>query len=309
VSWVPHHGRSADLAAQVGAVPLFVAAAKDRHVLLRYTAAGVHTTTALFRRRPRAVLVMLPPIPLLVVARAWTWLTGAVLVADLHSGVFNDTHWSWARRPTLLLLRGATALVTVREYAESCGRSKVDSLVLHDSLQAAHPRVPADGTDASVLVPLSFAPDEPVEAILTAAEALPAVTWILTGRAPLALAAAAPPNVRLVGYVSNAEYQELLRRSSLVVALTTREHTMQRAAYEAALLAKPLVTSDTEALRDFFGAAALYARPDGVSIAGQVRAALEQGHELQERMTELIARRVDEQQDALAALQRILLAT
>jgi glycosyltransferase involved in cell wall biosynthesis len=49
---------------------------------------------------------------------------------------------------------------------------------------------------------------------------------------------------------------------------------MQRGGYEAMCWGRALLTSDTAVLREFFGDAASYTKPDGASIAEALSAAL-----------------------------------
>lgn len=308
LSWIPFHGRSAGLASALGAEAVFVASAGPGWPApVRYALDGVRTVWLLLRRRPRAVVVMLPPYPLLLLAWVWSRVTGAVLVGDLHSGVFNNVVWAWARRPTLRLLRRGHAVVTNEVLATVCREAGVPVLVLHDSLDdEVPPVVDRAGAPPLVLVPVSYAADEPVGEVLDAARRHPGVRFVLTGRAPASLTRGAPANVEFPGYVSSGDYARLLGGASAVLALTTREDTMQRAGYEAATAGRPLVTSSTRALREFFGDAAVYAEPTVEGIAEAVAQALGRGEELGGRMRDLHSRRLAEQQAAIGALQGLL---
>ncbi|MGD9857163.1 MAG: glycosyltransferase [Planctomycetaceae bacterium] len=69
-----------------------------------------------------------------------------------------------------------------------------------------------------------------------------------------------PDNVRFTGFLSAGEYVGQLQASDAVMALTTRDHTMQRGAYEAVYLGKPVVTSDFEVLRASFPKGTVHVR-------------------------------------------------
>jgi glycosyltransferase involved in cell wall biosynthesis len=116
-----------------------------------------------------------------------------------------------------------------------------------------------DSCRGFVLFPLSYANDEPVDEILEAARALPSVEFVMTGNAPSAVIDAAPSNVLFTGFLSHEAYSELVQDAALVGALTNRPHTMQRAGYEALERSKPILTTDTEALRHYYGDFAVYA--------------------------------------------------
>ena len=80
-----------------------------------------------------------------------------------------------------------------------------------------------------------------------------------------------PANVHLMGFLPDAEYARLLTQCTAVMSLTTLDHTMQRGAYEAAYLAKPIVTSNFELLRRCFPKATVFVDGTPQSIAEGVR--------------------------------------
>ncbi len=82
--------------------------------------------------------------------------------------------------------------------------------------------------------------------------------------------------MKFTGYLTNSDYDAELANCDVVMALTTRDHTMQRAGYEAIAAAKPQVTADFKVLRDFHADAAIYVDPHShADIArGGVREAL-----------------------------------
>src|SRR5690606_21545095 len=112
-----------------------------------------------------------------------------------------------------------------------------------------------------VLYVASYSSDEPFEIVVEAARRVPDVTLWLTGRPKgdaKRLLETAPDNVRLLGFLSREDYLAAVAGAGAVLALTTRDHTMQRAAYEAAYLAVPTIVSDWPVLRDNFAKGALW---------------------------------------------------
>jgi glycosyltransferase involved in cell wall biosynthesis len=112
--------------------------------------------------------------------------------------------------------------------------------------------------------------------LIAAARLLPPEYEVsITGRSKLSEAqrAALPANVRLTGFVSEADYLTLLRNADVVVDLTTRENCLVCGAYEAISLHKALVVSDTTALRELLAEAAEYCRNDAGDIADSIRRA------------------------------------
>lgn len=305
VSWIHHHGRSAALARHLGLIPVWTPGwARERPAPLRYLTAAVRTCVALLPSRG-PVIVMLPPLPALLVVLVARPGRRTRLVADLHGGVFLGK-WSRVLGLTLRLLRGRAAIVTNEAQASTCRQAGVTTFVLDDPLELPETPAEEDPSGEYVLAALSYDPDEPVAEILQAAAASPDTAFVLSGSPPPAVRRSAPGNVVFSGFVSRTRFVELLRGSAVVLALTTEENTMQRAAYEALEHVVPVVTSDTRVLRKYFGDAAVYARPTAGSIGPAVAEALRRRHDLRHRLSDLRERRLLDQGRALEEISRYL---
>jgi glycosyltransferase involved in cell wall biosynthesis len=127
-----------------------------------------------------------------------------------------------------------------------------------------------------------FAPDEPLEQMLDAAAQLPEVDVQVTGdlrRRPDWAARRAPPNVEWLGFLRGDDYAAALARADLVMALTTDRASVVRAGYEAVYARKPLLVTDTQALRTAFPYA-VHVPNVADALADGVRSALERLGEL-----------------------------
>lgn len=258
VSWIRHHGRSEDLALALGADCEFVAVGRltnRRSAPLRHLWQALVTLQLLAARRPRVLVVMAPPALLVLLGLLWARLTGARLVVDAHSKAAVGRTWS-----SRLAARADLVLVTLPSLAAAFPRA----VALHDPPARAVTAAEHD----EVVFPASWYADEPIEDVLDAAAQLPDVRFAITGTPPSDLVV--PPNVRLTGFLPRAEFLALVAGAPLVLALTTRESTMQRAAYEAVAAARPVVASDTQALRSYLFDAAVYAG----SLPQAIRSAL-----------------------------------
>ncbi|WP_186628654.1 glycosyltransferase [Rhodococcus sp. BP22] len=199
--------------------------------------------------------------------------------------------------------------MTNAKLQKTCLANGVEAQVLHDPL-------PVDsGDDQSVtmqrktnqvLVPLSYANDEPLQKILEAASLSPELQWYLTGKAPQTVKGHAPRNVIFTGYLDAAEYDELVRTSTVLIALTNRPHTMQRAAYEALAAATPLVTSNYEELRSYFGTSAYYTSNESSSIVNAIAQALADPASCAERLSVKFDEKVADEAQAILLLKESL---
>jgi glycosyltransferase involved in cell wall biosynthesis len=311
ISWVKFHGRSHDLALALGIEGRFIAVGRPRlfSAALRHPIQAVLTAFLLVRCRPRVLFIMAPPISLVAVALAYTTLTGARLVIDAHSAAVVDRNTGQHLKSWFLPVarRCLLTIVTSKQLAEMLTSQGVAAIDLHDP-----PTIPLQGTSTStngerprVVVPSSWDSDESIDVISEMAGRLPSIDVMVTGHPRRLKAAGAdiPANLRLTGHLSAEAYANLLHSSAVVIALTTAQNTMQRAAYEALAYEKPLVTSDTTVLRDFYDSGALFANPrDPDSLTAAVVRALEDGPELSRQMTILRRRRAAEWEVSLATV-------
>ena len=79
-----------------------------------------------------------------------------------------------------------------------------------------------------------------------------------------------PDNVELTGFVSEVEFEELLFECDIVMDLTTRENCLVCGAYEAMAAKKPVVLSDTTALREYFHKGAVFSGNHSVALAKSI---------------------------------------
>lgn len=260
ISWLQHHGRSADLSEALGIEAVFLPEdIAKKNVFVRYLAAARYTRDVIRKGPPGAIFLMLPPAPALITVRLVNREKHR-LIADLHTGYFSDPKWSWFAGFGMRLLRGSTVLVTNSYLADKCRNAGLESIVLHDVLVDRRGEESA-GRASYILCPLSYANDEPVDMLLKAAELTPNIKYKFTGRPPQGVRRNAPTNVEFTGYVDDVEYLALLQNALAVAAITNRDHTMQRAGYEALMAGKPQITSNYPVLREFLGDAALYVDP------------------------------------------------
>jgi glycosyltransferase involved in cell wall biosynthesis len=102
----------------------------------------------------------------------------------------------------------------------------------------------------------SYADDEPISEVLEAAENLAGqVELRFTGnpaRRERDWRQGAPSNVAFTGFLPRGEYEQELRDADAVMVLSTAENCLLCGCYEALAAKKPLITSDTSALRTYF---------------------------------------------------------
>lgn len=278
VVWAPRHRgtRSAWLAAELGIdPPHYFPAAGGRGLRAapgKYPAQLVRTIGHLLHRRPRAIFVQSPPSFAGWTAAAWSLATGSAVVIDAHSDAFERGIWTRPGWMTRAVARRATAILVTDDHWAAIVRSWGGRPILvpnvPTTLVPGEPP-PLDAGRPNVAVVNTWAPDEPLRAVIDAAERLPEVAFHVTGRSDrlVELGRGVPANVRFTGFLDETAYLGLLAEADAVVCLTTRDHTMQNGAAEAMSLGTPVVTSTWPILRGYFSRGTVHVEHDPAAIA------------------------------------------
>lgn len=280
ISWAPFCSRSDSIAAHLGGKSYMVYSPRFGSnyatVLFKYVAQLAKTLRILFRDRPAVVAVMTPPVSACLSAWLYSRITGAAYLIDAHTGAFLDERWKRLLFLHKWFSRAARTTIVTNEYMQGVVRSwgAHVTLVRDVPVRFAEPKpVKLDGACNMTLV-ATFTRDEPIATFFRAAALVPEVQFHVTGNprhADAGVLASKPPNVRLTGFLPDDEYVGLLLASDAVIALTVMDHTMQRGAYEAVYLGRPVITSAFDLLRRHFCKGAVHVDNTEEDVAAGVR--------------------------------------
>lgn len=278
---------------------------------LGYLVQAARTAGALLSRRPAEVWIQTPPTFVPYVVLALRPFAGRYrIVVDGHNSSFVP---NWSRFPGAVWVMNRSDVVLVHNdeflpVAIALGVNPGKIRVLEDppptlDLVAA----PAEtGAPPTVLVPCSFAADEPIPTLLAAARLLPEARFFITGSRrkaeALGFVEGAPDNVTFTDYLPLEDFERLLGGASVVLGLTDVEGIQLSVANEALGAHRALVLSDTRILRTMFGDAALFAPNTPEGLSGGLRDALARGPELEARSAALKTQRQRDWRDAVAAV-------
>lgn len=277
ITW-ERHRRTRELSRALGIELCELTSKRGRAV--RYAWLLLRTALCLVRRRPSLVVIQCPSVILGVWAALLKPLLRYQLVSDLHNEAvvpFNVTRSAY--RALLAFIHRASDLSLVSN-ANLCAVVEGhggNAFVLPDKLPDLRPRtIVASSATRTVVFVCTFAPDEPFREVIEAARRLEASTTVfVTGNHRRSGPLHPPDNVYLTGYVSERDYIALLQMADVIVDLTAMDDCLVCGAYEAASLGKPLVTSDTSALREYFHRGTVYTKHDPASLAAAMTYALE----------------------------------
>jgi glycosyltransferase involved in cell wall biosynthesis len=314
ITWYPYCRRSDTIAQAIGAPSHLIhyfSFKRPLYAPVKYPLQAAATARVLWHERPDAVLVAVPPI--FAVFPAWIYHRrhGARIVIDAHTGIFDHERWRWLLPLTRAVFRRADAvIVTSEELRARVAAWGARGIVIGDVpvtfVPGSRPS-PCDGP--RVVVVNSFSVDEPLDAIMDAARLVGDARFFVTGdtrHATIAHLNGRPSNLTFTGFLSEEGYAGLLRAADVVVVLTTHDLTMQRGAYEAVALGRPLVTSDWPILRETFSRGTLHVQNTAEAIARGIRVALDRRDFLAEEMLRLRQERRAIFTARLQALRQVL---
>jgi glycosyltransferase involved in cell wall biosynthesis len=245
-------------------------------ILVKYSVQAVKTLALLIRAKPAVVLVMTPPVTACVPVWLYAKFSGAAYIIDAHSGAFLLQPWKRLLILHRLFSRHARTTIVTGHYLQDIIRSWGASATIVSDVPVRFARPSPIGVrgEHRMTFVSSFQSDEPVDVFLEAARAVPDVIFYVTGdssKLPPAVRERLPVNVELSGFLPDGQYRALLDASDAVIALTTLDHTMQRGAYEAVYLGKPVIVSNTALLRRHFARGAVHVENTAPDIARGIR--------------------------------------
>lgn len=274
LSW-EHCERTKNLAHYLNAEAIFIEK-KWRKNSFSLAASYCHcmftTWSRLGNYRPKIVFTHnLPPFLVLSVY-LYSLFTKTPFVLDGHSGAFNLKKWRWFFPLYKFIAKRALFCVSTNNgHYQLIKQWGGQSVIISDIPIVVDPKWAAEAnTTPMIVIPCSFSKDEPLAEIFEAAAQLPNVTFKVTGnyrKLPSDLLNKKPGNIVFTGFVDRDAYFNLIAAASAVMVLTTRDNTMQRGAYEALSLSRPVITSNWPLLRETFAESAIYVDNTAQAIA------------------------------------------
>lgn len=237
----------------------------------------IFRTLALLRScKPPLVFVQNPSLLLALLVVSYGRICKTPVIVDAHNaGVYPfEGRRAWATRLAFFLFRKANLTIVTNEslksYVEENGGR---ACILPDPIPEIHKPAGEKSLsgDFNVMFICTWSADEPYSEVIESARLVEPGTVIhITGNSKGREKNAGgelPANVVLTGFIPEEEFQDLLWSCDVVMDLTTRENCLVCGAYEAVATGKPLLLSDTKALRNYFRRGTVFSSNDARSLA------------------------------------------
>ena len=260
---------------------------------LRYPVLSIRTLLLLLRERPHIVFAQNPSIVLAFLLSLCRPFIHFRLIVDAHNAGLEPMQGRSSLLNFLakyIIRKSDLTLVTNKALLQIVHRNQGKGYVLPDSIptfQDIHAKRKQLDGENNILFICTFASDEPYREVIQAARLFDQKTvFYITGKyhkVGLQLDAL-PDNVRVTGYVPEDEYLSLLVSTDVILDLTTRENCLVCGAYESVAVGKPLIVSDTKALREYFYKGTLYTKNSSQDIAETIQKAIREKQTLTEQI-------------------------
>jgi glycosyltransferase involved in cell wall biosynthesis len=310
-----NHRRSRELAKAINAELIVYENALPRLISLANKA--LLTILFIFKHKPRVLIIQNPSIILGFLASILRLIFAYKLIVDRHTNFrigkcigLNPRSLVHAFFSRFNIKYSDLTIVTnefLRLYVEKHGGN---GFVLQDKLPTLDHKntsVELQG-DVNIVFICTYANDEPVKEVIKAGEYLPQSIYIyITGNPdPKKVGEIRSSNIILTGFLNQQDYDGLLCKADILMDFTNLEWCLVCGAYEAISLEKPLITSDTLALKDFLEDAAVYTDHSPKSIAGSIKKVIRENKVYKENISNFRYNYMTYWQNRLNFLQKIL---
>ncbi|MFK5951354.1 MAG: hypothetical protein QM500_21575 [Methylococcales bacterium] len=255
----------------------------------RYPVLIVKTIAVIRKNRPEIIFAQNPSLLLAGLSVLLGKLFSIPVIIDAHNaGLFplEGKSKGLNQLASFINNRAATVIVSndkLKDYVQNSGGR---AFVVPDpvpTITCAEQRTLREDSFNIVFV-CSWADDEPYAEVIRMANDLDnSICIYMTGNSKGRASEAGielPDNVVLTGFLKNSEYEALLCECDAVMVLTKRDDCLVCGAYEGVAVEKPMILSNTCALKTFFYDGCVYAENTQDGLKEAVNSLLEKRDEL-----------------------------
>jgi hypothetical protein len=252
--------------------------------LLRYPYLISWTILLLLKNKARIIFVQNPSL----ILSFFTVFLGKIIlkkhvIVDAHNIALEPItgFWAFLEKIRVFVIRNATfTIVSNSELTNRITLHEGSPLVLADPLPKFHRSSAKYNLTGkyNVLYICSWADDEPYCEVLKAASLLDdSIKLYISGshkRKYSSCLSTVPHNVVLTGFLKENEFEYILHTVDAIMDLTSRDSCLLCGAYEGVAAEKPMVLSNTEALRTYFYKGVVYTDNTAADIAEKINLVL-----------------------------------
>lgn len=267
ISWQPYCSRSDNIAREFNgkSFKIYYGSLGSRYstILVKYFMQFLKSLIILFRESPDVVFVMSPPVFCCLPVYVYCKLKNKKFILDIHTGALVDKLWKKVMFLQKFFVKSALfSMITNEEVGDKLRKWNCKYRIVPDvPIKVRTVKKPVLKGKYNITLVNTFAKDEPLDNFLEAAKKIDSANFFITGKINSNnshFAENINDHIKFTDFLPDPEYYGLLMDSDIVIVLTTRDKTMQRGAYEAIYLGRPVITSDWKVLRNNFSIGAVF---------------------------------------------------
>jgi glycosyltransferase involved in cell wall biosynthesis len=315
IEWSEYGSRTDSLAHAIGAKPVFIGKINTHRNILysffTYLPKSFKNFKIIKKNKSRIVFISNSNWVIALVNLIFSNLFGHKIVFDSHSCAFDH---KFIKYPLFLskyfAKKADLSIITNEVYYNLLTSIGAKALIISD-IPYEEKLFTNEKMELSPLFNIcyicTYSADEPYKEVFEAARKNEKVKVYVTGDyKKVNIDPNNYPHITFTGFLSNEEYERYLNSVDLIMTLTTRENTMQRAGSEAISVGKPLITSDTKMLRNYFKSGTIFVTCTSKGINDGFNASIKNFQILKEGILKLREERKKIFSSKLEILKRIL---
>ena len=315
IEWAEYGSRTDSLASAVKAEPIFIGKVNNhRNVFYSFSTyfpKTIKNYKIIKQMKPKVVYITNTNWVIAFVNLVFSKLFRHKLVFDSHSCAFDH---KFIKYPLFLSKYFAKiadlSIVTNEEHFNLLTAYGAKSLIISD-IPFEEKLLTDEKIELSSLLNVcyvcTYSQDEPYKEVFEAAKQNKKIKVYVTGDyKKVDIDPSNYPHIQFAGFLSNKDYKRYLNNADLIMTLTTRENTMQRAGSEAISVGKPLITSDTKMLRSYFKNGTIFVASTSKGISDGINEAIKDFQKLKEGIIKLQEERKKAFSSKLEILNKIL---
>lgn len=262
---------------------IYIYERKHKYRLVRYLYASINSIRVLLKEKPKIVFCQNPSIFLTFLLCILKNVFNYFLIVDRHSNFMLSTPMCLKKKIFLnlsdLTIKLADVTIVTNEplLNNHILNNNSFGLVLQDRLPFLEDYktldVDLDKSKINFLFVTSFGKDEPIDEFMRAIKEVSTdYFFYITGnyKKHSKNLLINGNNYKFTGFISDENYVSLMNSVDIVIVLTKHEFTLTCGAYEGISLCKPLILSDTIAIREYFRKGCVYTKSDDISIRNAI---------------------------------------
>jgi glycosyltransferase involved in cell wall biosynthesis len=267
ITWTPASTRASSLADSLGFEAFFFGdKARHKtifHSFLTYFGKGKKNIELVRRFRPQVIAVTNTQWIIASLNLFLAKIYNSKVIFDSHSAAFDHPFIKYPKFLSYFFARRASvSIVTNRAHKDLLESKGARAVVItdipyEDVLYRSDRKRLTD--KFSLCFICTYGSDEPYQQVFEAFKDRDDVVLYVTGNYKTKnIEVEHYPNIHFTGYLSIEEYTATINNVDAIMVLTTRENTMQRGGSEAVSVSKPLITSNTVMLNEYFTAGTVF---------------------------------------------------